>query len=544
MTAMNRLDKLRKLQEKYVEQLPGKLSALDTAWLKALRQNTPGALEQLRQLAHNLAGSAGTFGFPAISVEARKLEDTLRPLKDEAELAGAIEETVADALQRIVSLVELGPEQQDNTHPVHHDDSSKNIELEQLVYVIEDDELLAREIATQLHYFDYEVETFSKVSEAINAIKLRIPSVMIIDVQLPEGNLAGPEFAQLFNESSSTLVPSIFISARDDWQARLAAVQANGSAYLTKPIDFNELLERLDFITMRQTPDPFKILIVDDMQVLAEHYAIVLGNTGMEVEIVTDINELLEVLSDFKPDLIVMDIYMPQCSGLEAAKIIRQKDELLSVPIVFLSTEADPSQHISAMELGGDDFLQKPITDESLVIAVRTRAQRFRQLRSEMHTDGLTGLLNHVTLKTRLESEIARAQRQQEPLSFAMLDIDHFKKVNDTYGHPVGDRVIKSIARMLTKRLRKSDLIARYGGEEFAIILPGTDNATATRLIDDVRKSFSQIVHQTHEAQFNCTLSAGVTQLKQNSTLDSLISTADNYLYKAKESGRNKVCAE
>ena len=539
---MNRQEKLRKLQQKYIDQLPDKLSALNRVWLKALHENAPGTLEELRQLAHNLAGSAGTFGFPAISIEARKLENTLRNLEDESALTGEIEETVADGLQRIVSLVELGPEQNDYSRQTELDDDPARNKFDQLVYVIEDDELLASEIATQLQYFDYEVETFTEVNSALNATKLRLPSVMIIDIQLPEGELAGTEFARLFNEFSSTHVPSIFLSARDDWKARLAAVKAHGSAYLTKPVDFNELLERLDLLTMRQVPEPFKILVVDDMQVLAEHYAIVLGNAGMEVKIVTDINNLLEVLSDFKPELIVMDIYMPQCSGLEAAKIIRQKDELLSVPIVFLSTESDPLQHISAMELGGDDFLQKPIADESLIIAVRTRAQRFRKLRNEMHADGLTGLLNHVTIKTRLESEIARAQRKKEPLSFAMLDIDHFKKVNDTYGHPVGDRVIKSIARMLTKRLRKSDMIARYGGEEFAIILPDTDIETAHKLIDDVRESFSQIVQQTSDTHFSCTLSAGVTQLTSDSTLDSMISTADGNLYKAKKSGRNQVC--
>lgn len=262
----------------------------------------------------------------------------------------------------------------------------------------------------------------------------------------------------------------------------------------------------------------------------------------MHVKTVSDIDDLLYVLSDFKPELILMDIYMPQCSGLEAAKIIRQKDELLSVPIVFLSTESDPLQHITAMELGGDDFLQKPIADDSLVSAVQARAQRFRKLRIHMQHDGLTGLLNHVSLRTHLESEIARAQRQAEALSFAMLDIDKFKQVNDTYGHPTGDRVIKSVARMLIKRLRRSDLIGRYGGEEFAIILPDTDLNTALKVIEDIRQNFSQIVQQNNEVQFSCTLSAGITQLKLNDDINTLINNADEALYQAKNSGRNKTC--
>ncbi len=537
-------EKLRLLQNKYITQLPGKLSALNRVWLKALHDGDITGLNQLRQLAHNLAGSAGTFGFPAVSVEAKNLEKTLRVLDDVHDLDSPAKEAIADALQRIVNLVELGPNKQESFTPTENETAYTTAQFDRLVYVIEDDDLLAREIASQLYYFDYEVETFSSTLQAIEAIKLRLPSAMIIDVQLPDGDLAGTEFAMLFNEFSTAYVPSIFISARDDWEARLAAVRANGSAYLTKPLDFNDLLDRLEELTLREAPEPLKVIIVDDMEVLAEHYATVLRNAGMLVKTVSDIDDLLEELSEFKPELILMDIYMPQCSGLDAAKIIRQKDELLGVPIVFLSTEPDPLQHLSAMELGGDDFLQKPIADDRLLIAVRTRALRFRRLRSHMLSDGLTGLLNHAAIKTHLDLEISRAQRQDETLSFAMIDIDNFKDVNDTYGHPVGDRVIKSVARMLKKRLRKSDVIGRYGGEEFAIILPESNIEVATKLLDDVRQNFSQITQQNHEVQFFCTLSAGVTQLSPNDSLDSVINRADAALYEAKNAGRNKVIAK
>ena len=463
-------EKLHKLQEKYISQLPERLSALNEVWQKAINNDDVSALEELRQLAHNMAGSAGTFGFGAVSVEARNLEQLLRNTEVNQALNKDDQEKINDGLKRIVSLIELGPDKRNSRIEFEADSSMVKTEAGRLIYVLEDDELLANEIATQLQYYDYEVKTFSAVIEAMQAIKSQIPTAMIIDVQLPEGELAGPEFAVLFNEFSINPVPSIFISARDDLQARLAAVRANGSAYLTKPLEFNELLERIDMLTTMQATSPFKVLIVDDMTVLADHYAAVLANEGMQVKTVTDIDNLLEVLSDYKPELILMDIYMPQCTGLEAAKIIRHKDEFLSVPIVFLSTESDPLKHMSAMELGGDDFLQKPILDQRLVTAVRSRAQRFRSLRSHMHSDGLTGLLNHVTIKNQLANEISRAHRQKSSLSFAMIDIDDFKDVNDTYGHPVGDRVIKSVARMLVKRLRKSDMVGRYGGEEFAIV--------------------------------------------------------------------------
>lgn len=534
-------EKLRKLQEKYISQLPEKLATLNEVWRKAINNDDVSALEELRQLAHNMAGSAGTFGFGAVSVEARNLEQLLRKTEVNQVLNKDEQETISDGLKRISSLVELGPDKRNANIDISVNKSTIIEDAGRLIYVLEDDELLAKEICTQLQYYDYEVKTFTTVVEAMQAIKSRIPTAMIIDVQLPEGELAGPEFAVLFNEFSINPVPSIFISARDDLQARLAAVRANGSAYLTKPIEFNELLERIDMLTTMQAPSPFRVLIVDDMAVLAEHYAAVLANDGMQVKTVTNIDNLLEVLSDYKPELILMDIYMPQCTGLEAAKIIRHKDEFLSVPIVFLSTEVDPLKHMSAMELGGDDFLQKPILDQRLVTAVRSRAQRFRNLRSHMHSDGLTGLLNHVTIKNQLANEISRAHRQKTDLSFAMIDIDDFKEVNDTYGHPVGDRVIKSVARMLIKRLRKSDMVGRYGGEEFAIIFPDTDIKTAKKILDDVRESFSKIIQQSEAGQFSCTFSVGVTTLVTESDINSVINIADEALYDAKHHGRNNV---
>ncbi|MBQ0723871.1 MAG: diguanylate cyclase [Cycloclasticus sp.] len=535
-----KLNKLRQLQKKYLSQLPDQISTLNTAWLGIIHDKSPTALNTLRQLTHNLTGSAGTFGFPAISDEARELENCLNTHEDIQSLDEAALKLIEQSLRRITNLSKLTPDNPADVKPSSAQLSANNKD-KQLIYVIEDDPLIAEEICTQLNYFGYQVQTFPTTEDASQTLKERMPSIMLIDIELPDGDLAGPEFAKLFNRYSMVHVPIIFISARDDWQARLAAAQAEGSAYLTKPLDFNELIEQLENLTSHHEPEPFKVLVVDDVLILAEHYATVLSSSGMDVKTLSNLDELLEQLSDFKPDLILMDVHMPQCSGLDAAKVIRQKNELLSVPIVFLSTEQDPLKRLSAMALGGDDFLQKPISDERLLAAVRTRAARFRKLRSLMLNDGLTGLLNHVTIKMQLETEISRSQRKGEPLSFAMIDIDHFKAVNDSYGHPIGDRVLKSVARMLKKRLRKSDLIGRYGGEEFAIILPQTDLKTAENLLHDVRQTFSQITQHCHGAQFSCTLSAGIAQLKPDDTTDNLIKMADKALYQAKNGGRNAV---
>jgi diguanylate cyclase (GGDEF)-like protein len=203
--------------------------------------------------------------------------------------------------------------------------------------------------------------------------------------------------------------------------------------------------------------------------------------------------------------------------------------------------ENNLDMQLEAIHIGGDDFLTKPIQPDQLVLAVTSRVRRSLILRSLMVRDSLTGLLKHTILKERLEAEVVRAQRQTARLVFAMIDIDLFKSINDTHGHATGDRVIKSLARLLQQRLRKSDVIGRYGGEEFGVILPDTDSAAALTVLDELRAGFAHIRQQSGEAAFYITFSCGMAEYPQYTDADSLIEAADHALYQAKHAGRNLV---
>jgi diguanylate cyclase (GGDEF)-like protein len=193
------------------------------------------------------------------------------------------------------------------------------------------------------------------------------------------------------------------------------------------------------------------------------------------------------------------------------------------------------------MSEGGDDFLTKPIKPRHLITTVRNRAARARNLKARMVRDSLTGLYNHTHILQLLEDCSFRAHREDKPVSFAMLDIDHFKKVNDSHGHPMGDRVIKSLALFLKQRLRKTDYIGRYGGEEFAVVMPDTDIQSAFKVLDEIRRRFSEIHYPAQPVDLFCTFSAGVVELGKDDDALTLASKADDALYRAKKAGRNQV---
>jgi diguanylate cyclase (GGDEF)-like protein len=256
------------------------------------------------------------------------------------------------------------------------------------------------------------------------------------------------------------------------------------------------------------------------------------------------LQQLMTRLLQFKPDLILMDMYMPGCNGMELAHAIRQMNAYFSIPIVFLSSETDMEKQFHAMRMGGDEFLTKPIKPEHLVSTVAFRAERMKIIRAHMIRDSLTGLLNHSSALEHLELSVAQAQRHGGELCLAVVDLDHFKQVNDSHGHPAGDSVLIALAQLLVQRLRKADVVGRIGGEEFVAVMPECALETAVSLFDELRQSFQGVEFTAGKETFNVTFSCGIASLSQYGDSAQLHKAADEALYRAKNGGRNKVVGE
>lgn len=531
---------LAKLRTDYLQQLPDKLGELQMLLGSIKQQYSRSAVEVFHRQIHSLTGSGASYGMPRLSETARLLEHRVKAALTNGQAIDQEEYTEWGRLLYAVVESAGEPPQDGPTIQNRKSDALVNENAARTVFVLDDERSTGEFLADQLRYFGYQATAFQEPDALYAAIEKTPADAIIVDINLKDGK-TGMDAVRAIPRTLIADTPIVFVSGRDDLAARLECVRAGGRGYFHKPVNVDLLVDHIDHLTQRNITEPFRVLIVDDAEALARLYATTLESTGMITHIVTDPMQLMEAIQEFNPELILMDMYMPDAHGDELAKVIRQDPAHVSVPIVFLSGETDTDRQLAAIRIGGDEFLTKPIDLSHLVSAVNARVERYRILRGFMQRDSLTGLLNHTKSKEFLQSEVSRAQREKYPLSFAMLDIDHFKGVNDTYGHPVGDRVIKGLARMLQQRLRKSDIIGRYGGEEFAVVMPNTKADVACKVLNELRETFSNVTFVAGETNFKCSFSCGVAEACPSENATELIRRADEALYSAKHGGRNQV---
>ncbi len=316
-----------------------------------------------------------------------------------------------------------------------------------------------------------------------------------------------------------------------------------------------------------------KVLIVDDDEGTLEQVRDGLSAYGYRFVEAKDGAEALSAIRKHKPDLIVMDVEMPTLGGVEVCRIVKANQGETGfgfIPVILMTARKGPGK-VEGLELGADDYLVKPfdmlelsarvksmlrlkVLQDALVEKNRELDKANRELdkkRQELlelsRTDPLTGLFNRRYFEERLAIEFARSNRYRAPLSCMMLDIDHFKRVNDTYGHPFGDQVLVAVARVVVQKLRDVDLVARYGGEEIVALLPETGPAEALRVCERVRAGVESLelwyASAGKKAAVRVTASVGVATFPVPSidSSEALLRAADDCLYAAKQGGRNRV---
>ncbi|MBX9762730.1 MAG: diguanylate cyclase [Pseudomonadaceae bacterium] len=498
-------------------------------------------LQALRDQLHKLAGAAGTFGFSSLGQRARELEqeadkwlDTLQ--KEQQSLQDFSRSLLQLASEQFQAPVIEEPAVK-RTRPARSNPSSRRI------YILEDQPAIGESMRLTLNNFGYQAEHFMRIADLEQALDRQLPGALIVDVNLPDEALTGLQYAAQLQQRLDEPLPLLVITTQDDFATHLEAVRVGALGFFTKPVDITQLENRLERCFAQQQGEPYRVMIIDDDRELASRFSLILRDANMLVEMLHEPSEIFARMRSFNPEVVLLDVCMPCCTGPELAQIIRMNDDWLRVPIVYLSAETDNNRQMNALIKAGDDFLTKPISDNALIAAVFSRAQRARLLSNALSRDSLTGLLKHGDIKEQVGIELERAQRSGKPASVAMLDIDFFKKVNDSYGHAAGDNVIRALANLLRQRLRRVDSLGRYGGEEFLVVLPDCPAEQARRILDEIRQRFAELHFIAGEQQFSVTLSAGIASTRDDSAqANDLLERADRALYAAKHGGRNQVC--
>lgn len=540
---------LAAVKQTFIEQLPQRMATITDAHEAWLETSSNGPqLDEFHRLVHSLTGSGATFGLAEVSTESRKLEIFLKSLKEKSAHDQADQEKVLALLQSVLALTGVATDT-GNTRDTLADSegfekiaaktAKKNVGKKgKWIYLFDNELEHSQNLVSQLENFGYFVQLCRSSAELVERVQEQRPAIILADIELAD---AGETTLNRIQARQDNNIPLIFLTNRIEFDARLQAVRAGGGAFFAKPVAIEALVDSIDELLNDGDQEPPRVLVVDDVSEQAELNALVLRQAGMSVTVETDPMQVYKTIDEFQPELILMDMHMPECNGTELAAVIRQRPEYVGVPITFLSSETDRDLQLTALRRGGDEFLNKSITPWELAESVAIRVERYRVLRSFMTRDSLTGLLNHSNLIENLDHEVSRTIRYGGCLSFAMLDIDHFKSVNDQYGHGAGDRVIKNLSRLLQQRLRKTDIIARYGGEEFAVIMPETPLPAALKVMDEVRANFSQISHHAGNEEFQVTLSCGVANSPPITDETELREAADQLLYRAKHGGRNQT---
>ncbi|MGK9046564.1 diguanylate cyclase [Stutzerimonas chloritidismutans] len=530
-------EQLAQLEQQFGERLQADLTDL-AALAQDLQQTRATASRRLvmlsiRERLHRLAGAAGTFGFAKLGERARQLEQRADRWLDSAKPGSRAAEAFARAVLQLAS--ETPGQERDGAAelPEHHEEPAPGCRI----YLMKADPVAGASMAVTLRNFGYLVSQWPNFAALQQAVADELPDALIVSVQQDSDFEALAALQQGLEQP----LPLLLIHDRADFASQLAAVRAGAQGFFVRPLDITQLENSLERCLDRQQGEPFRVLIVDDDAELAARYSLVLRNAQMQVQILTEPTRVLETMRSFNPEVLLLDVNMPDCSGPELAQMIRLHDEWLRVTIIYLSAETDTHRQMAALLKAGDDFITKPISDTALVAAVYSHAQRARSLSTALARDSLTGLLKHADIKEQLALEVQRTTRTGKPASVVMLDLDHFKQINDTYGHAAGDNVIRALANLLRQRLRRIDSLGRYGGEEFVAVLPECSALQARRIFDEIRVRFAALSFNAGDQEFRVTFSAGICETDGHSASGLLLEHADQALYVAKHNGRNQV---
>jgi len=523
-------DPLVQLQWEYIREAPERLAELRKD-LAAFRAGEPDALNSLKTRFHRLAGSGGSYGLPRVTEVARaaeqRIETAPKPTPQDADI-------FEQALVDLKAAFDASSELVGMPAPAAR---LPGFGYRAILLMLPGP--VRNEVERSLGEVGFVVTIHETDMDPWSVPPSERPDLVVIDTELGENPLA---LARYWAAATPDRPRAVVLADRAERYDRLRTAAAGVDAVFGPAMLPRGLAQYARALATIGAP-PAHVVVVEDDPSQAQLFATWLGQINARVSICGSAQVARDTLANETPDLVLLDVDLPDVDGYALARLMRQDPRLALVPIVFLTARQSVADELEGLRAGGDDFLAKPIDRSHLTQVVLTRTERGRRIRELVHRDGLTGVLNHATLMAELDHAIAFASRHGEPICFLMCDLDHFKRVNDTYGHLMGDQVLMHVARVFRGCIRGSDLIGRYGGEEFGIILRRCPPANGMAIAEKLRRALEDApIKSRGGPDIQMRVSIGVATFPGSGQSAADVATAaDQALYRAKSAGRNRV---
>lgn len=424
----------------------------------------------------------------------------------------------------------------------------------------------------------YDILSAKSGMEALEILKSQSVDIILLDVMMP--GMDGFETCKRVKADSATAhIPIVMVTALNEVENRIQGLEAGADDFITKPINDLALFARirslvrlkimLDELRLRdqtslklglvheniELEEIFNtnIVVIDDDAVQSEQIINKLLPIHAKAIVISNPQNAIEEIILHNPDLVIVNTQLSDMDGLRLCSQIRSQERTRHVPLLIMVEEHDTELLVKGLDMGINDYLITPIEGNELLARVRTQLRRkkyqdalknnYQNSINMALTDSLTGIYNRRYFEVHFKTLIDQAISTNKPLTLLMFDIDHFKHINDTYGHIPGDEVLKQLAKLVMQNIRITDLFARYGGEEFLIVLPDSDEQHTKQISERLRQNIENhnFIISADPGKIKCTISGGITRLLKDDNQETIIKRADKALYTAKENGRNRL---
>ena len=540
LTQQQTLSAIAGVWERFQQRVDNQVSLLEQA-ASALSQNklVTSLQRQAEQEAHTLAGALGTFGLPEGSQLARQIE---RLLQAETSLKPKeikqLQQQVKGLRQAITQYSQTHqPALASNRHQGLNQSakSAAKPDSRPLLMVVDRDQALIESLTTEAEQWDIRVKTAATLTAARTATHLDRPNVVLFDPAVASND---EEDIALMKELASQIppVPCLVFTAQDSLTSRLTVARLGGRAFLEKPLPPAQVLEAVNRELQRADPAESRIMIVDDDPEILEAVRNLLEPWGLKVSTLADPRKFWKRLAMFSPDLLILDVKMPHVNGVELCQVVRNDPHWGGLPVIFLTAHTGAEIIDQVFTAGADDFVSKPIVGPELVVRILNRLERTKLLRKLADIDPLTGVCNRYKSTQDLEALLHLANRANQPLCFAVLDLDGFKQINNRYGHATGDAVLSQLGRLLLQSFHPEDVVGRWGGEEFIVGLYGVSQSDGVQHLTEILQTFRQQAFKTvNDEALSLTFSAGVAEYpKAGTDIQSLYQAASQALHQVR----------